>query len=271
MSFRDDLLRAGYHTRFHRATFMLREDDPALELEPSDGEPDPTDQAEDTEPTDEEQVDPNEGEDDPEGLTLTGRAVPFDSPTRIDNFFEGTFDEQFRKGAFTRTIGIGGQVMLFEHGEHPLFGSLPIANLRSLTEKEDGLYFRAHMFDNWLTVPLQDAIRSPGGISGVSIQFRAIKEEIEERDDGNPPLVSVTEAELRELGPVLFPAYADTSIELRKKIVEDVRRSFEATLAGYGGGSRGADNRGSKKTGPGSSHPVRFSLAIARLHLAEVE
>lgn len=265
MGFREDLLKAGYHKRYHRVTFRLRDEDD-IQLDPEiDPEADAEEPGDDQETETEEESD----ESDPEGLTLTGRAVPFDSPTRIDNFFEGTFDEQFRKGAFTRTIGIGGQVMLFEHGEHPMFGSIPIANLRSLSEKDDGLYYRAHMYDNWLTEPLQDAIRGRS-ITGNSIQFRAMKEEIEERDD-DVPIVTVTEADLRELGPVLFPAYADTTIDLRNKIVDDVRRSFEKALQSYDGDPRGVGKRGSKKTGPGSSHPVKYSLAIARYRLLEVE
>lgn len=268
MAFRDDLLKAGYRTRFRTATYMYRAEEDIEDEAEAEVEEDTEDQVEDQaegEETEEEE------DDSTGGLDLRGMAAPFDSPTRIDNFFEGTFDEQFRFGAFKRSIGIGGQVMLFEHGEHPMFGSLPIAELRSLTEKKDGLYYRSRMFDNWLTEPLQDAIRAEGAITGNSIQFRPMKEEIEERAE-DVPLVSVTEADLRELGPVLFPAYGDTTIELRKKIIDSVRRSFEQALGSCDGGSRGTNKREpNKRTGPGKSHPVKYSLAIARYRLLEVE
>lgn len=267
MAFRDDLLKAGYRKRYHTATFTFRAEDEDLEDEDEiEAEEEVEGDVEDDE-DDEEETDPSDG------LNLSGLAVPFNEPTRIDNFFEGTFDEQFLRGSFKRTIGMGGQVMLFEHGQHPMFGSLPIAEIRSLRETDRGLEYRARMFDNWLTEPLQDAIRANGAITGNSIQFRSLKEEIEERD-GDVPLVSVMEADLRELGPVLFPAYGGTDIDLRKKIVEDVRRSFESALANCDGGSRGAKQRGRRTTGPGSTHPVsrsHYSLAIARLTILELD
>lgn len=104
--------------------------------------------------------------------------------------------------------------MLFEHGYHPLFGNIPISEIRSLDEKKDGLHVSADMFSNWMTEALQGPLRA--GLLRMSIMFRPISQTIEERD-GDVPLVTVTEADIIELGPVTFPVYRDTWIGLRSE------------------------------------------------------
>lgn len=154
-----------------------------------------------------------------DGRTLVGLAVPFDSPTRIDSPWEGTFDEQFQRGAFKRSLGLRTPKLQFEHGTHPLFGSLPIGEFRSIKETTRGLEFEARIFDSELFAPLREAIASADAIDGVSIRFKPRALDIVEADarsdDGDVELRTVTEADLMELGPVVFPAYADTHIDLR--------------------------------------------------------
>ena len=250
MAFRDDLMAAGFRSRYQTIQLPFE-----YRIESGDGG---TDSSGNT-----------EGDSKGDGLTLRGLAVPFNSPTRISNFFEGTFDEQFAPGSFKRTIGIGGQVMLFEHGDHPMFGSLPIAGIRRVEETKRGLEVTARMYDNWLTEPLRDAI-SDKAVNGMSIQFRSIVEEIEDRGEDDVPMVTIMEADLRELGPVLFPAYTDTELDLRKKIVDSVRRGFDLVLQ-----SCVADPDGGKETGSftssGETHlATRKRLAVARVRTLEM-
>ena len=195
------------------------------------------------------------------GLTLRGLAVPFDSPARINDWFEGEFDEMFKMGSFSRTIEEGGQVMLFEHGEHSLFGTLPVAEIRSLTETKRGLEVEASMYDNWLTEPLRDAINGQS-VSGMSIQFRSVDWNTEERD-GDVPMVTILDADLRELGPVLFPAYRDTEVGLRSDFIDSVRRGFDLALRGHDGSPRGASTDEPK-------HTKRNRLAAAKVTLLEM-
>ena len=149
-----------------------------------------------------------------DGLTLSGYAAVFNSPTRIDSW-EGEFDEVIAPGAFKRTIRSGTPVMQFDHGQHPLIGSLPIASIRRLREDARGLYVEANVFDNWMTEPLRDAIREQA-ISGMSFRFQVVKDEWANKSDPKKvPLRTIKEVRLFELGPVVFPAYADTSVSLR--------------------------------------------------------
>ena len=185
---------------------------------------------------------------DGDGRTLTGVAVPFNQQTRIDNWFEGTFDEQFAPGAFKRTLDHKTPVLQFDHGTHPMLGSIPVGTFRDLTETKRGLEVEAEIFNNWMTEPLRDAIRN-GAIDGMSIRFRPIKVEIvdaDAREDDDVELRTITEAELIELGPVVFPAYPQTSVDLRNIDLsneDDRHRLAQALLSG-------AANTGD---GPGSN------------------
>lgn len=165
-----------------------------------------------------------------DGLTLEGYAAVFNTPTRIDSW-EGTFDEVIARGAFAKTIREGRQVMQFDHGRHPMVGSIPIGSITTLREDEQGLYVSARLADNWLTQPVRDAIANQS-IQGMSFRFEPIKESwryadgkpikrenlyaaIHSADPANPPQRTLQELRCPELGPVVFPAYAETSVDVR--------------------------------------------------------
>ena len=149
--------------------------------------------------------------DEGDGLTLTGYAAVFNSPTRITGW-EGDFTEVIAPGAFAHTIRNGRPIMQFDHGQHPLIGSLPVASIRKLKEDARGLYVEARVFDNWLTEPLRDAIRDQA-ISGMSFRFQVVKDSWDHSKDDS--VRTLHEVRLFELGPVTFPAYSDTSVALR--------------------------------------------------------
>ena len=146
-----------------------------------------------------------------DGLTLTGYAAVFNSPTRISGY-QGDFTEVVAPGAFKRSLDVLKPVMQFDHGQHPLIGSLPIAAIRKLREDERGLYVEARVFDNWLTEPLRDAIREQA-IQGMSFRFSVTKDSWTKRDGDQ--IRTLKEVKLYELGPVVHPAYADTEVSLR--------------------------------------------------------
>ncbi|MCB9376796.1 MAG: HK97 family phage prohead protease [Microthrixaceae bacterium] len=149
-----------------------------------------------------------------DGLTLEGYAAVFDSPTRIDSW-EGFFDEVIARGAFAKTIKERKPVIQFDHGQHPLVGSIPLGSIDVLREDDHGLYVRARLHDNWLVQPVRDAIAS-GSVDGMSFRFSVVKEQVDESPD--VPLRTVQEVKLYEVGPVVFPAYEATSVGVRSQV-----------------------------------------------------
>jgi HK97 family phage prohead protease len=154
-------------------------------------------------------------DDDNDGLTLEGYAAVFDSVTRIDSW-EGTFDETIKRGAFAKTLKERTPVLQFDHGHHPLVGSIPIGAITRATEDDHGVYVKARLHDNWLTQPVRDAIAS-GAIDGMSFRFSVVRDSWTERS-GDVPLREVVELKSPELGPVVFPAYQATSVGVRSEI-----------------------------------------------------
>jgi len=157
-------------------------------------------------------------EDNNDGLTLTGYAAVFDNATRIDNW-EGTFDEKIARGAFKRSINARTPVLQFEHGRHPLLGSMPLGTITKLREDDHGLYVEARLADNWLIQPVRDAIAS-GAIDGMSFRFQVIKEAWDDR--GPIPVRTLEEVKLMELGPVVFPAYESTTVGVRSASLDEL-------------------------------------------------
>lgn len=148
---------------------------------------------------------------DDDGLTLTGYAAVWDSPTRIDSW-EGTFDEKIQRGAFADSLRERTPKLQFDHGHHPLLGSIPLGVVKRMAEDERGLYMEARLHDNWLIQPVRDAIAS-GSVDGMSFRFRALGEEWDE--SGATPVRTLTKVELLEAGPVVWPAYDTTTVGVR--------------------------------------------------------
>ena len=146
-----------------------------------------------------------------DGLTLEGYAAVFNSPTLI-NDWDGQYEETIAPGAFKRTISQGRPVLQFDHGQHPVLGSLPIGHIESLAEDTRGLFVRARLFDSWMTEPLRLAIQA-GAVDGMSFRFQVVKDLWDDRP--TPRVRTIKEVRLHELGPVVFPAYTDTSVSLR--------------------------------------------------------
>lgn len=150
-----------------------------------------------------------------DGRTLTGYAAVFDTPTRIDSMFEGTFDEQIQRGAFGRYLAQRTPTLMFEHGHHPLIGSMPLGKIIRASEDAKGLYIEARLSDNWLIQPVRDAVRD-GAVNGMSFRF-SVPEGGDTWQDrsGDVPLRTLTDVDVPELGPVVFPAYEPTTVSVR--------------------------------------------------------
>lgn len=137
----------------------------------------------------------------------------FNADTVIESW-DGTYIERIAPGAFKRSLGQRTPVLQFDHGQHPLIGSLPIGVIRSIREDSHGLKVRARLSDNWLVEPVRDAIRD-GAITGMSFRFRVVRDSWKKRGDMN--VRTIQEVELYEVGPVVFPAYEQTTVGVRSR------------------------------------------------------
>ncbi|BAH34683.1 HK97 family phage prohead protease [Rhodococcus erythropolis] len=168
--------------------------------------------------------------DDGDGLTLEGYAAVFDQDTEI-NSYEGNFIERISKGAFKKTLTERTPVMQFDHGRDARTGSVPIGTFTELREDMRGLWVAGRLHDNPVVEPIRQAIAS-GAISGMSFRFRVIQDVwhdasgkalnsaeaqrlIYEPGSRGPIFRTIKEVALAEAGPVVFPAYAGTSVGVR--------------------------------------------------------
>ncbi|ROZ89005.1 HK97 family phage prohead protease [Gordonia sp. OPL2] len=165
-----------------------------------------------------------------DGLTFEGYGAVFNSPTRIDSW-EGTFDEQFAPGAFRKSLRERTPKFQFDHGRHPLIGSVPIGKITAISEDERGLHVESRLGRHIIIDLIREAIES-GAIDGMSIRFTVVREEWRDKmgvvvpasevdhllwspDERGPLLRTITEAKLDEVGPVVWPAYQDTTASVR--------------------------------------------------------
>ncbi|MGW4883369.1 HK97 family phage prohead protease [Streptomyces murinus] len=170
--------------------------------------------------------------DENDGWTLTGYAVTFGQETEIDSW-EGRFFEKVRQGAFRKTFREQTPVCQFDHGRHPLIGSIPIGAFRELYEDDQGVFVNNRITNNWLMQPIRDAI-AEGSITGMSFRFEVVREQWTDAQgktvrpeevaellwnpgDRGPLHRELIEVKCRELGPVVFPAYVGTSVSVRAR------------------------------------------------------
>jgi HK97 family phage prohead protease len=182
-----------------------------------------------------------------DGLTIEGYGAVFNSVTRINSGWEGDFEEVIAPGAFKRSLKARVPLMQFDHGQHPLLGSLPLGRWMVAEEDERGLHLVGRLTDNWLVTPFRDAIRD-GGVKGMSFRFAVVQDDWTDaagkrlRDnelagllyngagDRGPIRRTLREVRASEAGPVVHPAYEDTVVGVRSrdgKVVIDLGRLHE--------------------------------------------
>jgi HK97 family phage prohead protease len=179
-----------------------------------------------------------------DGLTLDGYGAVFNSTTVIDSW-EGQFEEVIAPGAFRKSLRERKPKLQFDHGFHPLIGSIPIGKITEITEDARGLHVVARLHDNWLIEPIRDALAEES-IDGMSFRFSVVREEwrdannkVIKADDVSKALFypaaltyevtaplrrTLKEVKVSEVGPVVWPAYDDTSVGVRSKVTIDLGR-----------------------------------------------
>lgn len=192
----------------------------------------------------------NEGD----GLTLSGYAAVFNTPTRIDSW-EGKFNEIIARGAFKKTLSERMPILQWNHGKDPAVGEVPIGVITSIREDARGLWIEARLHDNQAVQPIRDAIAS-GAVTGMSFRFQVIQEKW--NDTTEIPTRTIVETKLLEVGPVAFPAYADTSVGVRSDEFDN--SDFDSDIVGDDSfdttSERAADAPDDCEAGDGNTEPV---------------
>lgn len=180
-----------------------------------------------------------------DGQTLDGYGAVFNRETIIDSW-EGRFRESIKPGSMKRSFRETPPIIQFDHGRHPVVGSIPIAELRSISEDvhpelapEGGAHIIGRLLDNWLVEPVRDAIAARS-ITGMSFRFSVLQERwfdetgkrindeeklrellrrtwFEDVPDDELLLRELTQLRVPEMGPVVWPAYSETSVGVRSK------------------------------------------------------
>lgn len=172
-----------------------------------------------------------------DGRTLRGIAVPFDQPTRIVDFWD-EYDEQFARGAFAKTIAERGDKVkyLWQHSS-----AEPVGRAVALREDTAGLYGEWKISKTPRGDDLLELVRD-GVIDANSIGFVPVTESTMVRS-GTVPLVTRTEAKLREVSAVTFPAYEGAEISGVRSVSEDnLRRAVEFANELRAGNALSAEN-----------------------------
>lgn len=218
-----------------------------------------------------------------DGRTLEGYAAVFRTPTLIDSW-EGTFEEEIARGAFSKTIGERTPVLQFDHGRDMRTGSLPIGSIEDLREDSKGLFVSARLFDNDVVEPIRQAIEAQA-IDGMSFRFEVLRDRWRDAagknvkpeelstllwkpGDRGPLKRTLLEVRLFELGPVVFPAYASTSVGVRSILAdlpEDQRHELVAELAAeIRGGESDAAPEGTSDEETPDAPPVAGTRGLIR-------
>lgn len=124
----------------------------------------------------------------------------------------GGFVERVAPGAFAKTIQEQPVMALYNHDEGAVLGSRDAGTLR-LEEDGTGLAYEIDPPETSLARDLA-ALLERGDVRGSSFGFRVIEDEWGETEQGFP-LRTLMQVSLRDVGPVTFPAYTDSTSALR--------------------------------------------------------
>lgn len=166
----------------------------------------------------------------PDGYNMVGYSVVFNQWTRI-NDQEGEYLERVLPGATAKSIRERGDriIVQFDHGAHPLVGSIPVAAPRAVWEDENGLFGWDRLHRSWLFEPVREAIQSRA-IKGQSFRFSVSDSGQTWSKPGRDGLRrrDLTELTIYERGPVVWPAYSGTEVAVRalvRAMPDDLRRA----------------------------------------------
>lgn len=153
---------------------------------------------------------------------LVGYGSVFDQRTTIDGFFS-SWDEEVAPGAWDKSIDEGDIRSMFNHDTNWLLGRTSNKTLRLASDKT-GLRYETDINPDVAHAVSVHAMVERGEVDGSSVWFRVIRQEWTQPTESNGlerALRRITEGELIETGPVVFPAFTQTSVTARSLALVD--------------------------------------------------
>lgn len=156
-----------------------------------------------------------------EGPKITGYAAVFNRKSQD----LGGFQEVIRPGAFRKAIQKADIRALFNHDPNYVLGRLQSGTL-TLEENTKGLKYEVTPPDSQL---IRDMVIEPikrGDIDGCSFSFMVSGdgEKWQEQSDGLMLREVLEISDMRDVGPVTYPAYLNTSVNVRS--AQDVYQEY---------------------------------------------
>lgn len=166
-----------------------------------------------------------------DGRSLEGYVAMFGSVARIPDR-GGDFDEELHPGFADRSLAKGYPVMQFDHGKDPRVGTVPIGVYDTFDKDSRGYYVRGRLFDNPVVEPVRQAIQGQA-IKGMSFRFSVRKpggDRWNRRNRDGVDKRDILDADVHEAGPVVFPAYAQTSVTVRSLLASASEEDRQALI-----------------------------------------
>lgn len=154
---------------------------------------------------------------------IEGYFIRFNEETEL---WEGLFEEVDPK-AVDDSLRNNDIRCLFNHDTNIVLGRTSNGTLE-LRKDEKGLFGRVKINPNDKQALDIYARIERGDINACSFGFNIIDEEVQNREDGTTKFI-LKKIDLHEVSPVTFPAYPTTTIQARKKDLEEYKqRQLEA-------------------------------------------
>lgn len=152
-------------------------------------------------------------------VTLYGYAAVYDSVSKD----LGGFVEVIRRGAFARSLAENEDILaLAHHDVTKVLGRRSVNTLR-IKDDERGIFVEVTPSNSTAARDIVEDVRSRN-INAWSFRFKTVKDRIVKRA-GELPLRELLEVKLREVSPVSFPAYNDTTLFARS--LDEIMRTAE--------------------------------------------
>ena len=130
----------------------------------------------------------------------------------------GGFREKIASGAFRKTLKEADVRALFNHDPNVVLGRIGAGTL-SLREDDKGLWMEIEPPDTAQARDLVTLIER-GDVDQASFAFRVVKDTWK-HEQGEKPIRTLDEVQLFDVSPVTYPAYPQTSVDVRSQMTED--------------------------------------------------